>query len=790
MASPITRPRSKRLMATMAALLLAIMLTSAGSFLLRERRAAFEAATTAQTNMALGFESDIQRNLDIYDLSLRAAAEGLLLVNGSMNTAAQRALLFDGSTAAKYFRPIVIADGSGAVKFDSGGETPRIAQIGDRPSFLAQREHDGLGLLVRLNLHSLIDGLPFFSMTRRINGPDGGFAGVVAGGLELAYFHDLFSRFDLPPGAIITLVGYDGQVVAGVPSRDGMASPYVIGAGLVDRARRASSSSFETTRGSDGISQVVTVRRLGSLPYFLAIAIPSDAVYAHWRMLAWRIAAAVFVFTDISALLLLALVREFGRRMRAERDAVIARDAVRASERRLGTYVDHLADGILAVAMGPDGHFFYERVNEAAGRMVGLPPNDIIGRRPRDIFTKPVADLVEARWRECIAASGPTHHEVRLKRRGDTRVLRLVLAPVREGDATGPVTLILASVRDVTEMVALEAQLRQAQRMEAVGRLTAGIAHDFNNLLQTQSGALELLIEDLQDRPGSLEYATMALAASERGGCLTHSLLSFSCQQHLAPRAVPLPALFDGLRQLLPVTLGHLIDLQIQTGEATDSAYADRAQLETAILNLCCNARDAMPDGGVLTIHAWNGSAAEAALAGMAPVDAVVLAVSDTGSGMAADVTARACEPFFSTKAVGKGSSGLGLSMVLGFVQQSGGAMRIRSNPGDGTCVELWLPRAACAEAFETVGAVQGGEPGLLTAGHGQRGREAANGANRDLPRLPGMRLTGHADADEPARPPPYAETVRNGVQADRLATQVNPPFGRFQAASQSVAAH
>ncbi len=253
-------------------------------------------------------------------------------------------------------------------------------------------------------------------------------------------------------------------------------------------------------------------------------------------------------------------------------------------------------------------------------------------------------------------------------------------------------TLILASVRDVTATVALEAQLRQAQRMEAVGQLTAGVAHDFNNMLQAQLGALELLVDEVEDRPHARYLANLARNACEHGARLTHSLLSFSRQQHLAPEAVPVAALFNRLEPMLARVLGPLVELRMAVESGMGPPFADAAQLEAALVNLALNARDAMPEGGVLRIEARNRRRSDADSRGVAD-PAVLLVVSDNGHGMKPEVVARACEPFFTTKGVGKGS-GLGLSMVQGFAEQSGGTMRITSRPGRGTQVELALPCA------------------------------------------------------------------------------------------------
>ncbi|MFT3792028.1 MAG: PAS domain S-box protein [Rudaea sp.] len=245
-----------------------------------------------------------------------------------------------------------------------------------------------------------------------------------------------------------------------------------------------------------------------------------------------------------------------------------------------------------------------------------------------------------------------------------------------------------------------EEQLSHAQRLEAVGQLTGGIAHDFNNLLTVISANLQILEDDLAGHPGHLETIAIALRAVGRGAELTRKLLAFARRQQLSPRACDPPALLEEVGGLLRHTLGEAIDLRIECAADMPRVFVDPGQLDTALVNLAINARDAMPRGGRLHIGAHLAEIdADAASGEAKPGRYVVIAVRDTGFGMAPDVLARALEPFFTTKEQGKGS-GLGLSMVYGFVAQSGGHLQIESKLGYGTCVELYLPViATTAEA-------------------------------------------------------------------------------------------
>ncbi len=282
-------------------------------------------------------------------------------------------------------------------------------------------------------------------------------------------------------------------------------------------------------------------------------------------------------------------------------------------------------------------------------------------------------------------------------------------------------TLETRIAEEIAERAKAEAALRQSQKMEAVGQLTGGLAHDFNNLLTGISGSLELLQTRVaQGRIGEVDrYVNAAQGAARRAAALTHRLLAFSRRQTLDPRVIDVNRLVAGMEELIRRTIGPGIKLESVMAGGLWSTLVDPGQLENALLNLCINARDAMPDGGRLTVETGNRWLDERA-AGERELPAgayVTLCVSDNGTGMPPEVAARAFDPFFTTKPIGQGT-GLGLSMIYGFARQSGGQVRIHSVPGRGTTVCLYLPRQAgepdAAEA-------EGDRPGVPPrAGHGE----------------------------------------------------------------------
>jgi signal transduction histidine kinase len=245
---------------------------------------------------------------------------------------------------------------------------------------------------------------------------------------------------------------------------------------------------------------------------------------------------------------------------------------------------------------------------------------------------------------------------------------------------------------EVSNHRATQAKFLQAQKLEAIGRLTAGIAHDFNNLLMAISGAGGLIALKSGGEDVYAPYLATIMQSIERGTTLTRRLLAFGRQQALTPRTADINAVLSGLRDLLLATLAGYGRLNLEPAPSRVTAFVDVNQLEQAVLNLVINARDAMPDGGLVTIRTANTrlSGDEAGAEGLVGWFALI-AVSDTGTGMPADVRLRAFDPFFTTKGTGEGS-GLGLSQVYGLVQQSGGATKIDSEPGKGTTVSIYLP--------------------------------------------------------------------------------------------------
>jgi PAS domain S-box-containing protein len=439
----------------------------------------------------------------------------------------------------------------------------------------------------------------------------------------------------------------------------------------------------------------------------------------------------------------------------------------RTNEQRFRQIFDLVQEGIW---IHVDGRL--EFANPAAARLFGArSPEELIGRPVFSFIHPEDRDRAMERTRALMKdlKALPLTEMRLLGLDGKTRVGELQAVPFMQDGMLH----VISSGRDVTMLRDAESRLRQVQKMDAVGQLTGGVAHDFNNLLTVIIGALDL---DPQHVPAELRPSIeQALRAAERGAALTHRLLAFSRQQTLVAQKLEFNRLVRDMDELLRRSLGEHVEIELQLAPDLWPALADSGQVENSLLNLAINARDAMLDGGKLTIETANvhldedyaGSNAE-----VIPGDYVMMAVTDTGTGMAPDVLAHVFEPFFTTKEVGKGT-GLGLSMIYGFAKQSGGHVKIYSEVGHGTTVRLYLPRlangaeAAVAPAAAAPPGKGGGETILVVED------------NPDVRRLVLRQLSelGYAVV-EAANGPQAMRILEDGVSVDLLFTDVVMPGG------------
>ncbi|MBV9860604.1 MAG: PAS domain S-box protein [Alphaproteobacteria bacterium] len=384
------------------------------------------------------------------------------------------------------------------------------------------------------------------------------------------------------------------------------------------------------------------------------------------------------------------ITRDLTERRRAEQ-------ALRRSEEQFRLLVQGVTDYAIYM-LDRDGRI--TSWNSGAQRIKGYLPQEIIGEHFSRFYTEedraaglPQTGLATAR------REGRWENEgLRVRKDGTRFWAHVVIDPIRDDD--GEIVGFAKITRDITERKAAQRALDdarealfQSQKMDAIGQLTGGVAHDFNNLLTAVLGNLELLRKRLPYNPRITPLIENAIQGAERGANLTQRMLAFARKQELTLEPVALAPLLRGMLGFLQRSIGPTIRIEIRVPPDLPPARTDPNSLETALLNLAVNARDAMPKGGTITISG-DRETVVAGRADLKPGDYIRLAVRDTGEGMDEAVLARATEPFFTTKGVGKGT-GLGLSMVHGLAAQCGGSLTIKSRKGEGTCIELWLPMVA-----------------------------------------------------------------------------------------------
>jgi PAS domain S-box-containing protein len=456
----------------------------------------------------------------------------------------------------------------------------------------------------------------------------------------------------------LELFGYDRDDVIGRPISDF----YV----LVDDAERDARWRDILERGGAQDEERLCIAKDGAVFYALvSVALEREPRGGFVRV--------ITTVTDITA------------RKRAE-------EAARGAETFAELLIENSIDGIIV----KDRELRYTVFNRAMEGISGVPRSAVLGRRTAEVFPNLDLTALEKAWRDALEGRSTALQDqtFAFAEPGRSGYCDQTVSPLR--DAQGAIIGALSIVRETTERHRMEEVLRQSQKMEAVGQLTGGIAHDFNNLLTVILGNIEALQRRVPPGSEVLRHAEAAAHGAERAATLTRRLLAFSRRQSLEPRPLDLNRLVAGVSDMLRRVLGETTTLETVLAGRLCRVFADANEIESALLNLAVNARDAMPEGGTLTIETSNARLDGTGAPGeeVKPGDYAMIAVRDTGVGMTQDVKVRAFEPFYTTKETGRGS-GLGLSQVYGFARQSGGHVTIVSAPGAGTTIRLYLPRLA-----------------------------------------------------------------------------------------------
>ena len=524
------------------------------------------------------------------------------------------------------------------------------------------------------------------------------------------YFVDFWRTTARAEGSTVTMFREDGVVLATTGAETTMTERLAPSSPLMMRTHAADRGIFVAADGGMGES-IEGFMRLGHYPVFVAYALSTDAVLAPWRQQLVRYG----LLTMLAALGLIAMtgftIRNVQRQERSAAQLADATERLRDEMRnREQAETDmrqsqedfrylYLKTPVMLHSIDRDGRLI--NVSDFWLEATGYTREEVIGRRFSDFMAEPSRSYAREIGRPALIGEGRRFQVPYQLVRKDGTMIDVLVNALAQRDERGAFVRSLSVTFDVTDWKRTEAQLRQAQKMEAIGQLTGGVAHDLNNLLTVIMAGLERAQHNPADPSRVRRAIDTAQRGAERAASLTAQLLAFSRRQPLEPRAVDVERLLRRTADLLRRTLGEAIEIETVAGGGLWPAFCDPSQLENALVNLALNARDAMPGGGRLTLEAGNihlDHDYAATNPDARPGRYTLIAATDTGCGMPRHVIDHAFEPFFTTKPEGRGT-GLGLSQVFGFVKQSDGHVKIYSEVGHGTSVRLYLPRAQSGAA-------------------------------------------------------------------------------------------
>ncbi len=546
-----------------------------------------------------------------------------------------------------------------------------------------------------------------------IHDESGHFVGALGAAVDLVRFDRLLTSAHLPEGALITLQDYDGTVVARSEDADAWVGRKLPHSGM-GAQHSASPTGKSRTLGAEGIDRVWAWVNLDEVDWRVYAGVSTDWIYAPVRATALQIAFAALIALLLVATAAISIYRRIDRSLdglvKGTQAAALGGDApiplegplevvqvadqfnlmlsarskaeseIREAEQRFRSILEHAAFGIYLA----DSRGRFMEVNPAIASMLGYPDLDSLRSVPvAELYEDPA--MFESIQRACAEESGVHRWEVGWRRRDGTRISVRLTGSAFVGEDGEQVFEVIAE--DVTEHRALETQFRQAQKMQAIGRLAGGVAHDFNNLLTVINGEARFVMEDVAEDHPIHESASEILASGERAAALTRQLLAFSRKETADPVPTDLNGVIEDLERMLLRLIGGDAELELDLADSVGKILIGPGQLEQVLMNLVLNGRDAMPDGGTLRVRTrfeTLGAGQVRRFPGVNPGSYALLSVSDTGVGMSEEVKQRIFEPFFTTKPEGKGT-GLGLSTVYGIVTQSGGHITVDSTIGGGT---------------------------------------------------------------------------------------------------------
>jgi signal transduction histidine kinase/CheY-like chemotaxis protein len=700
-------------------LILGLLWAGIGTMLWHDYAEAEQGAAKDTANLARSFEEDIARTVEAVDQTLLFIREAYQHDrSGVMLGAWTRGHAFLDDFQVQ----MSLTDRNGRVLWSNLGPVQGEVSLADREHFQAQKNSQDDALFISRPVLGRVSGRWTVQFVRKLLAPDGSFDGMVVVSLDPSYLSRFYGSISIGDGSVL-LANIQGVVLARAPNDVPMIGRVLSDDTTARMLHGTTNGAFRAVSGIDQVERIFSSRRLNRYPLVLAVGLATAEVFAPYERNKRLYLAAGVVLSLACIVVGVVLLRQ--------------RQSLLDSRQSLSVTLENMSQGIAMVRA--DGsipvlnHRAIELLELPAALMAGRPNFDEIveWQHAHREFGEPASwDPTLAR---VIRENGQLYGDYTYERtRPDGVVLEVRTQAMADGGIVRTYTDVTERKRHEAALAAAQARAAHAERMQALGQLAGGIAHDFNNVLQAVQGGATLIEKRAADTASVQRFARMILDATERGTSITRRLLAFARRGELRAEPVEARELLLGLRDVLSHTLGSGVMVEVQLPEDLPPLLADKGQLETALVNLATNARDAMPNGGKLTFAAdvetvgadaaeLRPGAADAAELRPGAADAaelrpgaahaaelrpgaahaaelrpglyVRLAVADTGTGMDQRTLVRVLEPFFSTKAAGHGT-GLGLSMVKGFAEQSGGGLAIDSTPGSGTTVHLWLPAA------------------------------------------------------------------------------------------------
>lgn len=682
----------------------------AGFSLLQSRQLHAELTANSTENLARSLEQTIANVFDKADVALLAIANEAerQLATGRIDKARLDAYISRQKAHIPELANVRVADAEGAVAYGTGLPAGEPVYVADRDYFTSVRDTPQDALFIARPVFGRFTHTWVMNLSRRVKHPNGTFAGIVFATIPIDYFTTLFSSFDLGAHGVITLCDRDMAIIARHPEPKGAGSS--IGMRVQSKELRhlmqmgRTAATYRAPSTIDNVERTFSFRTIPRYHLVVFVGRASRDSYAAWMGEVWNAAGIAALFFLVTLAASWQIYRNWAREKEAQKELARHREhlaeLVKERTSELEVKNEQLEEAQRIAHVGSwevDHHTGRLHWSGEIYRIFGIAPSS---REPRyqdflDVVHPDDRHAVDTAYTESLRDRKSVYNITFrvLRPGGETRYMHA------EGetsfDEAGNPLRTVGTAQDITAHRLLEDQLRQAQKMESVGRLAGGVAHDFNNLLCVILGNVDLAMFEVNGTHPLHKHLADIRSAAERSADLTRQLLTFARQQAVAPKVLDLNGKVEVTLTLLRRLIGEDIDLAWLPGKGLWPIRLDPSQLDQLLTNLCVNARDAIPDVGKITIETSNSVFDEAyctAHRGFVPGEFVLLAISDNGCGMDKNTMDRIFEPFFTTKELGKGT-GLGLATVYGIVKQNNGFINVYSEPGNGTTFKIYLPR-------------------------------------------------------------------------------------------------